>query len=123
MMELEQEELLENTDAYGEADEFEAGSEEFAGLTQENYVDRVRFNRGSAENRTSRVQEGESTASADPLYIYYRSMSKIPLLTREEEVYLAKKIETAKLNIIRLLSLTPVFTRKLLERPDDILPV
>ena len=122
MMELEQEELLESTDAYEGVDEFEAGSEEFAGLTQENYVDRVRFNRGAAENRT-RVQEGESTASADPLYIYYRSMSKIPLLTREEEVYLAKKIETAKLNIIRLLSLTPVFTRKLLERPDDILPV
>ena len=52
-------------------------------------------------NESRPVGKGEeSTASADPLYIYYRSMSKIPLLTREQEVYLAKKIESAKLNTL-----------------------
>jgi len=124
MIELEQEEILENTDPYeseGTEDD-EAGSDEFSGLTRENYVDRVRFDRVPSESRSGRGEDSGSTASADPLYIYYRSMSKIPLLTREEEVYLAKKIETAKVNTLRLLSLTPVFTRLLLENPEEIQP-
>src|SRR5437867_1185425 len=123
MIELE-EEILEDTDPYeseGSEDD-EAGSDEFAGLTRENYVDRVRFDRVPSESRSGRGEDAGSTSSADPLYIYYRSMSKIPLLTREEEVYLAKKIETAKLNILRLLSLTPVFTRLLLEDPEEVQP-
>ena len=80
------------------------------------------FDRVPSESRPGRGEDSGSTASADPLYIYYRSMSKIPLLTREEEVYLAKKIETAKVNTLRLLSLTPVFTRLLLENPEEIQP-
>jgi RNA polymerase primary sigma factor len=64
----------------------------------------------------------ESTSSADPLYIYYRSMSKIPLLTREQEVYLAKKIESAKQNTLRLLSLTTINTYKIMELADELQP-
>jgi hypothetical protein len=46
MIELEQEEILEETDPYDEAsEEFEGTSDEFSGLTRENYVDRVRFSR------------------------------------------------------------------------------
>ena len=65
----------------------------------------------------------ESASSADPLYIYYRSMSKIPLLTREQEVYLAKKIESAKLNTLRLLSLTTINTYKIMELAEELQPV
>jgi RNA polymerase primary sigma factor len=65
----------------------------------------------------------ESTASADPLYIYYRSMSKIPLLTREQEVYLAKKIESAKLNTLRLLSLTTINSYKIMEIAEELQPM
>jgi RNA polymerase primary sigma factor len=50
-------------------------------------------------------------------------MSKIPLLTREQEVYLAKKIESAKLNTLRLLSLTTVNTHKIMELADELQPV
>src|SRR5436309_3389162 len=125
MIELEQEDMLESSDAYesddSEAEEFEGGSEEFPGLTRANYVDPVQFTRLPAKNRTS-PRDDEDTASADPLYIYYRSMSKIPLLTREEEVYLAKKIESAKINILRLLSLTPVTTRRVLEMAEELQP-
>jgi RNA polymerase primary sigma factor len=49
-------------------------------------------------------------------------MSKIPLLTREQEVYLAKKIESAKFNTLRLLSLTTINTYKILELADELMP-
>jgi hypothetical protein len=88
MIALEDDEI-EDSDVYesedGEADGLHA-AEEFAGVTRANYVDRVRFSRVPSEDRP--VVKGESAPSTDPLYVYYRSMSKIPLLTREEEVYL-----------------------------------
>ena len=87
MIELEQDGVLEETDYDSiELDgEGVDASEAFPRLTRENYVDRVRFDRVPNENR--QIGKGEeSAASADPLYIYYRSMSKIPLLTREQEV-------------------------------------
>lgn len=101
-------------------DEMDA-SEAFPRLTRENYVDRVRLDRVPTEGRPA-VKGEESAASADPLYIYYRSMSKIPLLTREQEVYLAKKIETAKLNTLRLLSLTTINTYKIMELAEELQP-
>src|SRR6266545_4101328 len=126
MIELEQEEVLDPSELYDSADSgsegFERGSREYPGLTRENYVDRVRFNLRSAEPRSADNKPQESTASADPLYIYYRSMSKIPLLTREQEVYLAKKIESAKTNILRLLSLTPAATYELLKMAEELHP-
>src|SRR5213596_1773362 len=126
MIELEQEELLDPSEAYDSADseseDFDRASKEFPGLTRENYVDRVRFNLRNPEPRSTDSRTPDSTASADPLYIYYRSMSKIPLLTREQEVYLAKKIESAKHNILRLLSLTPAATYELLKMADELHP-
>jgi RNA polymerase primary sigma factor len=120
MIELDQEELLENTDPYeSDEDELGMGSGEYSGLTRDNYVDRVRFER-NAENRSTSREEPAS--SSDPLYIYYRSMSKIRLLTREEEVYLAKKIESAKLNILRLLALTPVSSTIIQGLSDELQP-
>jgi RNA polymerase primary sigma factor len=125
MIELEQDELLEGSDLYdsqtdSEGDDIESGSGEFTGLTRANYVDRVRFDRVPDETRTAAREEPAS--SADPLYIYYRSMSKIRLLTREEEVYLAKKIESAKLNTLRLLSLTSISSQKLNEILEELQP-
>jgi RNA polymerase primary sigma factor len=123
MIELENDDVQEETEYESiELDEEGLGaSEAFPRLTRANYVDRVRFARVPNENRP--VGKGEeSTASADPLYIYYRSMSKIPLLTREQEVYLAKKIESAKLNTLRLLSLTTINTYKIIELADELQP-
>jgi RNA polymerase primary sigma factor len=124
MIELEQDDVLEEN-------EFESislenndldDSNQFPRLTRANYVDRVRFARVPNESRPAGKGE-ESTASADPLYIYYRSMSKIPLLTREQEVYLAKKIESAKINTLRLLSLTTINSFKIMELAEDLQPM
>jgi RNA polymerase primary sigma factor len=123
MIEFENDDFLEATEYDSiDLDGDLGASEAFPGLTRANYVDRVRFDRVPNESRP--VGKGEeSTASADPLYIYYRSMSKIPLLTREQEVYLAKKIESAKLNTLRLLSLTTINTFKIMELADELQPV
>ena len=120
MIELEQEEVFDAVDSY-EPEEMGLDSEELSHLTRANYVDRVRFDRIPDESRTLAREEGAS--SADPLYIYYRSMSKIPLLTREEEVYLAKKIESAKVNTLRLLSLTCITSRKVSEMAEELQPM
>jgi RNA polymerase primary sigma factor len=124
MIELEQNDVLEETE-YDPIDLDEDGldaSEAFPRLTRANYVDRVRFARVPDESRQIGKTE-ETASSADPLYIYYRSMSKIPLLTREQEVYLAKKIESAKLNTLRLLSLTTINSFKIMELADELQPV
>jgi RNA polymerase primary sigma factor len=124
MIELEQNDVQEETDydLIDLDDEGLGASEAFPSLTRANYVDRVKFGRTPNEGR--QVGKGEESASsADPLYIYYRSMSKIPLLTREEEVYLAKKIESAKLNTLRLLSLTTINSFKIMELADELQPV
>ena len=121
MMELEQEELFEATDSYESDEELGTDSTELSHLTRANYVDRVRFDRIPDESRP--VGRDESASSADPLYIYYRSMSKIPLLTREEEVYLAKKIEAAKVNTLRLLALTAISSRRVAEMADELQPM
>jgi RNA polymerase primary sigma factor len=124
MIELEQEDFLEETEYDPIAlDEEGLGTPDaFPRLTRANYVDRVRFARVPDENRPT-GRGDESAASADPLYIYYRSMSKIPLLTRDEEVYLAKKIESAKLNTLRLLSLTTINSCKIMELAEELQPV
>ena len=123
MIELEQNDIFEEAE-YDSIDLDDEGlneSEAFPRLTRANYVDRVRFERVPNENRQIGNTE-EPASSGDPLYIYYRSMSKIPLLTREEEVYLAKKIESAKLNTLKLLSLTTINTYKIMELEDELQP-
>ena len=96
-------------------------SEAFPRLTGANYVDKVRFEPIPNESRA--IGKGEEAASsADPIYIYCRSMAKIPLLTREQEVHLAKKIESAKLNTLLLLSLTTITSSKIMEIADELQP-
>jgi len=123
MIELEHDGILEETeyDVLDLDEEDLEGSDAFPRLTRENYVDRVRFDRVPNENRI--IGKEENAASADPLYIYYRSMSKIPLLTREQEVYLAQKIEAAKLNTLRLLSLTTINSFKIMEMTETLQPL
>jgi RNA polymerase primary sigma factor len=123
MIELEDDEISEVSDLYEseEGDGELAGDNEFSGVTRANYVDRVRFSRVPSDEHRAAIK-GEAAPSTDPLYIYYRSMSKIPLLTREEEVYLAKKIEAAKNNTLRLLSLTSISSAKLMELGAELQP-
>jgi RNA polymerase primary sigma factor len=125
MRELEPEEVLEETEY--KIDDLEsddsANPAVFGNLIGINGVDRARFEPIPDENRGTDKGTGSTPYLADPLNVYYRSMSAIPLLTREQEIQLAKKLESAKLNVLRLLSRTPITTSKVMEMQEDLHPV
>jgi RNA polymerase primary sigma factor len=123
MIELERDNIFEDTEyeSTDPGDESPESSEVFSGLAKANYADRVKFERLPDENRPF-GKWGAADHAADPIFVYYRSLSKIPLLTREQEVVLAKKIESAKSNMLKLLSLTPITSSKILEMADELQP-
>jgi len=120
MNELEQDDFVDETEfEFTDSEREDMGDSEGFSI---NAVDTVGFEPTPDESRAARSGEGSSPHPTDPLYIYYKSMSKIPLLTREQEVYLAKKIESAKLNTLRFLSLTPITSSKVMEMADELQP-
>ncbi|HTY61367.1 MAG TPA: sigma-70 family RNA polymerase sigma factor [Acidobacteriota bacterium] len=123
MIEMEQDGIPQETDyeSIDLNDESPDTSEVTPKLTRINYTNKARFEPTPNEIRS--VAKGEQPApSADPILMYYRSLSKIPLLTREQEVYLAKKIEAAKTNTFLLLSLTPITSSMIMEMADELQP-
>jgi RNA polymerase primary sigma factor len=125
MIELRRSDLLEETEY--ESIEFENDgplSDTYKPFvrTTEGRSDSFGFEQVPSESKTDRKEEETSYSLMDPLFVYYRSMNRIPLLTRDQEVWLAKKIETAKLNVIRLLSQIPITSSKVLEMAEDLQP-
>ena len=74
--------------------------------------------------------EGESTdldltpgtldKTNDPVRMYLREMGTVPLLTREGEVAIAKRIEQGKLAVIKSISRTPKVTQEVLEMGEQL---
>ncbi len=56
----------------------------------------------------------------DPVRIYLRQMSVVPLLTREEEVDIAKRIERGQLRVLKALSRSPIVIRQVLAVGEDL---
>ena len=56
----------------------------------------------------------------DPVRIYLRAMGAIPLLTREGEVDVAKRIERGQLQVLKALSRSPVVIRQVLTIGKDL---
>ena len=52
--------------------------------------------------------------------MYLREMGTVPLLTREGEVEIAKRIERGKLAVIKSISRTPTVARKIIEMGDQL---
>jgi RNA polymerase primary sigma factor len=123
MIELEQYGIPEETEyeSIDLDDENPDTSEAFSKLMRANYIDKSRFEPIPDENR-SIAEWVQPAPSADPVLIYYRSLNKIPLLTREQEVFLAKKIESAKVNRVLLLSLAPIISSKIMEMAEELQP-
>ena len=56
----------------------------------------------------------------DPVRIYLRAMGAIPLLTREGEVDIAKRIERGQLQVLKALSRSPIVIRQVLAISKDL---
>jgi RNA polymerase primary sigma factor len=56
----------------------------------------------------------------DPVRMYLREMGTVPLLTREGEVAIAKRIERGKLAVIKSISRTPTIAKRILVMGDQL---
>ncbi len=56
----------------------------------------------------------------DPVRMYLREMGTVPLLTREGEVAIAKRIEQGKLAVIKSISRTPKVTLEVIEMGEQL---
>jgi RNA polymerase primary sigma factor len=56
----------------------------------------------------------------DPVRMYLREMGTVPLLTREGEVEIAKRIERGKLSVIKSISRTPTVAREIISLGDQL---
>src|ERR1700758_3995171 len=59
-------------------------------------------------------------AANDPVRLYLREMGATPLLTREGEVEIAKRIERGHLSAMKALSRSPVVVRQILDMGEDL---
>ncbi|MGH9717205.1 MAG: RNA polymerase sigma factor RpoD [Candidatus Acidiferrales bacterium] len=56
----------------------------------------------------------------DPVRMYLREMGTVPLLTREGEVAIAKRIERGQLLVLKMISRAPLILKELLQVGDDL---
>jgi len=56
----------------------------------------------------------------DPVRIYLREMGLVPLLTRQGEVALAKRIERGRLVVLKTITRSPIIIKELLELAKDL---
>jgi RNA polymerase primary sigma factor len=61
-----------------------------------------------------------SDKTTDPVRMYLREMGTVPLLTREGEIELAKRIERGQTAVMKSLSRSPLVTRELLHLSDEV---
>jgi RNA polymerase primary sigma factor len=56
----------------------------------------------------------------DPVRMYLREMGTVPLLTREGEVEIAKRIERGQINVLKALSRSPIVVKELYLLREDL---
>ncbi|HTU34355.1 MAG TPA: RNA polymerase sigma factor RpoD [Candidatus Acidoferrum sp.] len=56
----------------------------------------------------------------DPVRMYLREMGTVPLLTREGEVAIAKRIERGQLLVLKTISRAPIILKEILQIGDDL---
>src|SRR5450756_610314 len=73
-----------------------------------------------AEESELDLTPGMLDKTNDPVRMYLREMGTVPLLTREGEVEIARRIERGKLSIIKSISRTPTVARKVIEMGERL---
>ncbi|HEY2431492.1 MAG TPA: sigma-70 family RNA polymerase sigma factor, partial [Vicinamibacterales bacterium] len=73
-----------------------------------------------AEELELDLTPGALDKTNDPVRMYLREMGTVPLLTREGEVEIAKRIERGKLAVIKSISRTPTIAREIMKMGDQL---
>ena len=73
-----------------------------------------------AEEMELDLTPGALDKTNDPVRMYLREMGTVPLLTREGEVEIAKRIERGKLAVIKSISRTPTIARLIIQMGDAL---
>lgn len=95
--------------------------EDFGGLKKASVAARQQT---EGEELEAPAEEDELEKTNDPVRMYLREMGTVPLLTREGEVEIAKRIERGKNTVLKALSRSPVIFselrrfRELLDDPE-----
>src|ERR1039458_4966066 len=78
------------------------------------------FAKATEEGVDLDLTPGAPEAVSDPVRVYLREMGASPLLTREGEVEIAKRIERGQLSMLKALSRSPVVIHQVLTLGDDL---
>jgi RNA polymerase primary sigma factor len=83
-----------------------------------------------SEQKFEDIEEGEDVEldltpgalekTNDPVRMYLREMGTVPLLTREGEVEIAKRIERGQLRVLKALSRSPIVIKEILNLGEDL---
>src|SRR6184192_2042261 len=73
-----------------------------------------------AEELELDLTPGALDKTNDPVRMYLREMGTVPLLTREGEVEIARRIERGKLAVIKSISRTPTVARAIMQMGDAL---
>jgi len=66
------------------------------------------------------LSAGEEDKATDPVRMYLRQMGRVPLLTREQEVSIAKRIENGQIRANRVIARSPIAISELLKIGDEL---
>src|SRR5947208_8152305 len=75
---------------------------------------------GSEDGPELDLTPGALDKTNDPVRMYLREMGTVPLLTREGEVAIAKRIERGKLAVIKSISRTPTIAKVIMTMGDAL---
>ncbi|HEV2960479.1 MAG TPA: RNA polymerase sigma factor RpoD [Candidatus Angelobacter sp.] len=83
-----------------------------------------------SEQKFEELEEGEDVEldltpgalekTNDPVRMYLREMGTVPLLTREGEVEIAKRIERGQIRVLKALSRSPIVIKEILSLGEDL---
>jgi RNA polymerase primary sigma factor len=74
----------------------------------------------SSEDGDLDLTPGTLEKTNDPVRMYLREMGTVPLLTREGEVAIAKRIERGQLLVLKTITRAPLILKELLKVGDDL---
>ncbi len=66
------------------------------------------------------LSSGVDTTSQDPVRVYLREMGSVPLLTREGEVVIARRIERGQLLVMKAITRSPIVIKELITVGDEL---